>query len=181
MTGLTASDTEGAPAPALLLPPCEVSDVLWASLFFLRVRGVHFGCKAGVGLLSWARDVPSGYRYFRSASSMVQRTIPVTGKATIIVATILYAGRCDEVAAVREIGIYRRMREMAVMSAYVVRGRVMRLLVGLHLARVWLRQRIAVGSIWRQIRLLMLKMTEWRWNYPLFQWKTTNVRMFLFF
>ncbi|KAH7187557.1 hypothetical protein DER44DRAFT_128096 [Fusarium oxysporum] len=143
--------------------------------FILVVKRV-LGCYLGPPC-----DVPSGYRYFRSASSMVQRTIPVTGKATIIVATILYAGWCDEVAAVREIGVYRRVRKMAVMSAYVVRGRVMRLLVGLHLARVWLRQRIAVGSIWRQIRLLMLKMTEWRWNYRLFEWKTTNVGMFLFF
>jgi hypothetical protein len=48
---------------------------------------------------------------------MVQRTIPMTGKATIIVATILYAGRCDEVAAICEIGVYRRMWDMAVMSA----------------------------------------------------------------
>jgi hypothetical protein len=55
---------------------------------------------------------------------VIQSTIPVAGKATIIVATRLYTGQCDELAAVREIGVYRRLRGMAVMSACVVRGRV---------------------------------------------------------
>jgi hypothetical protein len=54
---------------------------------------------------------------------MVQSAIPVAGRATTIVATKLHAGRCDEFAAVREIGVYRRMQEMAAMSACAVRGR----------------------------------------------------------